>query len=100
VVGLTFIVRQRERRIFEKLDVTVEQAGLATSALTFLATVHQRNSLTERRIEHGFALFNFHFDAERLETDGMNCWCRHGVSLGLCPKCLMFLVRIDDARLG
>ena len=30
MVGLAFIVRQRERRVFEKLDVAVEQAGLAT----------------------------------------------------------------------
>src|SRR6201992_2767808 len=78
-------------------DTPTSPRVLTPPALTFLATVHQRNALTKGRIQHGFTLFDFHFDAERLETNGMNFLSLHGISLGLRS---MFLMRIEDARLS
>src|SRR5437588_11952041 len=89
VVILALIVRQRECRILEKLKITFDETRLAAPALPLLAAVHQRNPLAEGSVEDDFALLNFHFHAKRLEANGMNCWCRHGL-LGL----IQFLMRV------
>jgi hypothetical protein len=68
-VALRF--RQREGRVFQQFDVTVDQTGLAACALTFLAAMHHRDALAEGRVEDGFALADIHLDPDRLETNQM-----------------------------
>jgi hypothetical protein len=66
---LAFVVGQREGGVAVHLDVTVEQKRLARRALALPAAVHQRNTLTERRIENGLALVDLDLEVNRLEPD-------------------------------
>ena len=81
VAGFALIIRQGEGRVFQQLDVALDQLRLATAALSFLAAVHQRDALTKRRVKHGFALFHFHLDAHRLEPNLVNLRFRHHLGL-------------------
>jgi hypothetical protein len=47
--------------------------------------VHQGYSLAECCVEDRFTFFDFHFDADRLETHGMSNLVRHIFSLPLEP---------------
>jgi hypothetical protein len=42
--------------------------------------VHERDALTERRIEHGLAFLDLHFEADGLQAHRMNNRVRHDVS--------------------
>ena len=83
VTGFALVIGQGKGRIFQQLDVTINEFRLATAALSFLAAMHQRDALTKRRVEHGFALFHFHLDAHRLEPNLMDLRFRHHLSLAV-----------------
>ena len=79
---LALVIGQGEGGVAVHLDVTVEQKRLARRALALPAAVHQRNTLTERRIQDGFVLVDLDLEIHRLEPDVVGL--THG-------KCLLWL---------
>src|SRR3954454_9808984 len=77
MIGFALIIRKRKGRVFAKLDVALDQQGLATAALAFLAAVHERHALAECGLQDGFAFLDLHFDTDRLEAHDMGACLRH-----------------------
>ncbi len=77
IIFIALVIRQGERRILQKIDVSIYQPRFAARALALLATVHERHALAEGGIEDRFALFNLHLDSNRLESHRVYGFARH-----------------------
>ena len=71
VVGLALIIGEGKGRVFQQFDIAIHQLTLAAAALAFFTAMHERDALAERRVQDGLAFGHFHFDAHRLEADGV-----------------------------
>jgi len=72
LAAVAFAVVQREGRIFQHLDLAVDQHAFAGRTLAFLAAVRQRDALAECGVEDGFILVHLEFHTHGLQPYGVN----------------------------
>ena len=67
--GLALHVVEREGRVFQQVDLTIDQDTFAGGALAFLAAMRQGDALAEGCIEDRLAFLDAELDVHRQKTD-------------------------------